>query len=55
MQILQKETTETGDGVVIAYVLKTLKKEQVRNILRTGTQGGHNLNLLLNTEVLNSL
>ena len=52
---VQKDTTETGEGVVIAYVLKTLTKEQVRNILRPGTQGGHNLNLLLNTEVLNSL
>lgn len=52
---IQTETRETVDGVVYAYVLKTLTKEMVRNILSSGTQEGHNLNLLLNTEVLNSL
>lgn len=52
---IQTDYRETENGTVIAYVLKTLTKEQVKNIIRTETGEDNNLNKLLNTEILNSL
>jgi len=50
---IQIETRKTDTDAVFAYVLKTLTKNKVINNVRIQMQEHKNIDLLLNTEVLN--
>lgn len=50
---VQIDTRKTDTDVVFAYVLKTLTKDQATSSVRTQMQEHKNINLLLNTDILN--